>query len=110
MGWFDFLTAGGAAWHETLPFVFGFVVAVLDWLVGLAQHRHTLSRLQDFAYMFSEAFAICIAPIYAFNLVFNPRLAAVIADKNGKVIAFALFVAVATVCSHLYSRWFHNNH
>ena len=44
--------------------------------------------------------------IYGLALAFDKPLAIEVADKNGKVLAGAMFVAFATLIVHIFTRWF----
>lgn len=101
----DFLTAGGAKWFETLPFVVGLLFAVVEILVRWWRSRVPVISAPDLGYMLGEGVSICVMPIYGGSLIFNPTLAVEIADKNGKVLAVAMLVAVVTLWIHIWNRW-----
>ena len=88
-----------------MPFAVGFVFAIVEIGVRLFRGRPH-ADVTSLAYIFSEGMAITIMIIYGFSLAFNKTLAAAIADKNGKVLAVAMFVASATLVAHIYNRWF----
>jgi len=104
------LSAGGKQWHETLPFLVGFLFVLVELLVRLVRGRQPLFDIPALGYMFSEGIAICIVPIYGFGLMFNSQLAADVASKNEKTLATAMFVAFATLLLHVMNRWLSSGH
>lgn len=100
-----FLSAGGALWHETLPFLVGFSFVGIEIGCRRYRGRKPLCDAASVGYMLSEGISVCLMGIYGFALVFNPALATQIASKNSKVLAIAMFVAFATLVIHLLTRW-----
>jgi hypothetical protein len=100
----DFLTSDGGHWHEKVPFAVGLVFVFVD--IGVRRFRgRPVADAPGLAYIFGEGMSITIMLIYGISLAFNKTLAAVIADKNGKVLAVAMFFALATLVAHIYKGW-----
>lgn len=98
-------TSGGAHWHETLPFVVGLLAVLGEIVRRIVWRRAPVFDLQRLGFMLSEGIAICLTPIYGFALIFNPALATDIAAKSGKVLAWAMFVACATLLLSMINHW-----
>ena len=102
----DALTSDGAKWHETLPFIVGFLFVGIELAVRRRRGRYPVFHVPALAYMLGEGIFVTIVLVYGLALAFNKLLAIEVAEKNGKVLAVAMFVAFATLSAHIYSRWF----
>lgn len=102
----DLLTTDTAQWYETMPFAVGFVFMMIELAARFARGTQPLFSAPALGYMLSEGITVCIMPMYGFALAFDRTLATAIADKNGKVLVVAMFVAFVTVSIHLFNRWF----
>ena len=102
----DLLTSDGAKWHESLPFVVGFVFVGVELVARRLRVRQPVFHVPALAYMLGEGIFVTIVLVYGLALAFNKLLAIEVAEKNGKVLAVAMFVAFATLTAHIYRRWF----
>ena len=75
---------------------------VMNWM----KDRHPLFSVPTLAYLLSEGISVCVIFIYGIALIFNKPLAVAIADKNGKILAVAMFMAFVMLAVHVVGRWF----
>ena len=106
----DLLTSDGAKWHETLPFVVGFLFVGIELVIRHYRARQPVFHVPALTYILGEGIFVTIVLIYGLALAFNKLLAIEVAERNGKVLAVAMFVAFATLAAHIYRRWFSKGH
>ena len=102
----ELLTTDSTQWYETLPFVVGFLFALIDIIVRYWNEQRPVIKPHLVGYMFSEGITICVIPIYGVSLIFNHSLAVAIAEKNVEILAVAMFVAFVTLTVHIFDEWF----
>ena len=106
MSFLELLTAGGAKWYETLPFLVGILFVVIELLVRYRRKVRPYFTPTDIGIILSEGVSFVLTPLYGLSLIFNPTFASELAAKNGKILAIAMLVAFGSLVLHLSDRWF----
>ena len=106
MSFLELLSAGGARWYETVPFLAGLLFVVIELLVRYKRRIRPFFSPTDIGIMLSEGFSFVLTSLYGLSLIFNPTFASELAAKNGKILAIAMLVAFGSLMLHLRDRWF----
>ena len=77
-----------------------------SWQFGVVEAAIPYFTSRPSLICWGQGIFVTIVLVYGLALAFNKLLAIEVAEKNGKVLAVAMFVAFATLSAHIYSRWF----